>query len=103
MTYRIIETELALRDLESIIFYITSSLDNKAAATVFLDDVEKCYANLQTMPYMYNTCNAPRLRKLGFRKAFVKNYILVYRIDEQNGVVNILRFFHKRQDYDRWL
>lgn len=103
MIYRIIETELALRDLESIVIYFANTLENESAGTVFLDDVEKCYADLQTMPYMYSACTDPQLRKLGFRKAVVRNYILVYKIDEQDGAVNILRFFHKRQDYDKLL
>lgn len=47
MGYRIIETELALQDLDNILAYIAVSLSNPTAAADFADAVEDCYSVLR--------------------------------------------------------
>ena len=42
-----------------------------------------------------------RLEKEGYRKAVVKNYIIVYKVDEDAKKVSILRFFYGAQDYNK--
>lgn len=77
MAYKIIETELALQDLDNIISYIVLTLENPSAASSFADKVEDCYSNLEKMPLMYGFCNDPRLRMMKYHKAVIKNYIMV--------------------------
>ena len=36
---------------------------------------------------------------MGYRKADVKNYMFVFRVDSTAKRVVILRFFHQTQDY----
>lgn len=103
MAYRIVETELALRDLDSILSYIALTLSNLSAAASFADEIEKCYSNLEEMPLMCEFCHDPRLRVLGYRKAVIKNYVMVYKVDEAEKTVIILRFFYGRQDYERMI
>ena len=50
---------------------------------------------------MYGFCDDQRLRDLKYHKAVVKNYIMVYTVDEDAKVVTVLRFFHGRQDYEK--
>lgn len=99
MAYRVVETRQALRDLEGILSYIARTLDNPAAAAVFADEVEQCYDNLEQMPLMYELCRDPRLSALGYRKAVIRRYILIYRVSEAEQMVYILRFFSGRQNY----
>ena len=40
-----------------------------------------------------------RLADMGYRKAIIKSYILVFEIDEAAHVVRALRFFHETEDY----
>lgn len=101
--YKINETELALQDLDSIISYIALTLANPSAATSFVDEVEGCYSDLEKMPLMYGFCGDPRLRALGYHKAVIKSYVMVYKVDEAKKTVNILRFFHGRRDYEKFL
>lgn len=103
MAYKIKETELALQDLDNIISYIALTLANHVSATSFADEVEKCYSNLEKMPLMYGFCDDPLLRALGYHKAIIKNYVMVYNVDENEGTVNIMRFFHGRQDYPKMI
>jgi plasmid stabilization system protein ParE len=48
---------------------------------------------------MYAKCQNMRLEKEGYRKIPIKNYILVYKINEKTKTASILRFFYGAQDY----
>lgn len=101
MTYNVVETELAVQDLDSIFSYLALSLANPAAASAFADAVEHCYSSLEQTPLMFEACRSPRLRALGYRKAVIKNYVMVYKIDQAAKTVVILRFFYGRQNYEK--
>ena len=97
--YKLVITELAHQDLGKIVSYIAVELVNPIAAGNFLDEVDKCYGYLKSNPWMYGKCQNKRLEKEGYRKALIKNYLLVYKIDEESETVSILRFFYGGQDY----
>ena len=99
MAYKVVETELAVQDLNGILEYIAVSLANPTAAAAFADEVEKCYVNLERMPLMYEQCQDTQLRALGYRKAVIKNYLLIYKVIEAEKRVYVLRFFYGRQNY----
>lgn len=103
MGYKIAMTELAAQDLDSIVTYIACSLENPSAATAFIDEVEDCYSGLARMPLMYELCRDSRLRALGYHKAVIRNYVMIYKVDDAEKAVYILRFFYGRQDYERLL
>ena len=103
MAYKIVETAGAERDLSRITEYILHSLENRTAAAAFLDEVEKCYDDLSTMPMMYEACRTPHLRAMGYRRAGIRSYIMIYKVDEAKKEVVVLRFFHGRQDYEKLL
>ena len=97
--YKLILTELAYQDLDKIVSYIAEELANPIAAGDFLDEVDKCYAYLKSNPLMYAKCQDVRLESEGYRKAVIKNYLLVYKVTESNKTVSVLRFFYGAQDY----
>ncbi|MBN1468550.1 MAG: type II toxin-antitoxin system RelE/ParE family toxin [Fusobacteriaceae bacterium] len=97
--YKLIVSELAHQDLGTIVSYIVEELSNPIAASNFLDEVDKCYNYLKTNPLMYEKCQDKRLWKEGYRKVFIKKYVLLYKIDEDSKVVSIMRFFYGAQDY----
>lgn len=99
MTYKVLETVAATKDLENIIGYITGNLYNFTAAKDFADEVEQCYKKLSVIPFMYELCRDERLKRLGYRKVVIKNYIMVYRIDNDRRLVYVMRFFYGKQNY----
>ena len=101
MAYKIIETELGQKDLSDIVDYIVHSLENPSAAATFLNEVEACYDTLERHPMMFEACSDPYLKALGYRKAGIRNYIMIYKIHEPTQMVSIMRFFHGRQDYEK--
>ncbi len=100
MAYKLIETDAFQRDLDAVIAYIVMSLENRPAAVALLNAIEKSYADLERMPLMYEACHDPYLKELGYRKAGVRGYIMVYKVDKERKTVNLMRLFHGRQDYE---
>ena len=103
MAYKIIETQRARQDLIDIVDYIVSTLANPPAAAALLDEAEACYDRLERHPLMFEVCHDPHLKAMGYRKAGVKNYIMIYKVDEAEKTVVVMRFFHGRQDYEKLL
>lgn len=99
--YNLIITDSAQKDLEAIIEYIAIELSNPAAAEALLGEVEKCYDALILQPYMYELCRNDRLRVVGYRRAVIKRYIMIYSVDESKETVFIMRFFYGARDYDK--
>lgn len=54
---------------------------------------------LTLYPLLYERCHDAFLEKEGYRKATIKNYVLVYKVDEAARAVTIHRFFYGAQDY----
>jgi len=97
--YRLVVSEFAHSDLDNIVSYIAIQLANFIAATNFLDEVDKCYVHLKNNPFVYERCHDSFLEKKGYRKATIKNYVLVYMVEEMTKTVIVHRFFYGAQDY----
>ena len=103
MAYKVIITRHAQDDLDSILNYLTIVLRNPQAAAKLLDDIEACYDLLSNMPYSFEPCQNPRLSMKEYRKAVIRGYLAIYQVQKNNSVVQILRFFHGKQDYEKLL
>lgn len=101
--FKLVITELAQEDLEGIVEYIAIDLANTTAASEFLSKVQECYGYLKKNPYIYAPVEDRRLAKEGYRKALIKNYILVFKVDEKNKSTTIYRFFYAARDYFKYL
>ena len=99
MVYKLLITPSALDELSEIVDYISNNLDNPFSAADFLDKVGECYHRLKDNPKIYQLCDYQNFKEKGYRKAVIKNYVLIYRIDEETNTVYILHFVYGRQDY----
>ncbi len=99
MAYRIVVTEKAEQDLDEILSYIVKTLCNIPAAVNLMDDVESCYEKLTENPLLYPECQQPLLRKRQYRKAIIHDFLLLYRVDEQQKIIYAERYFSQMQDY----
>lgn len=71
----------AYRDLEDIDWYIANELEEPATALALVEEIENAILSLEAFP------QRGALRKIGryakeYRQIFVKNYTIIYRIDE---------------------
>lgn len=92
-------TESAESDLDRITDYLGYTLANPQAALDLLDEIDRTSHALEATPELFPLCADTRLMELGYRKAVVKSYILVYEIDSDNRLVRVLRFFHSSENY----
>lgn len=99
MQYKLSINPLAEQDLDEIAGYIANDLASPKAALDFLDVVENCYGNVSLNPQMYPLCDNERLKRKGYRKALIKNYIMFYRVDDEEKTVNVIRFIYCGRDY----
>jgi len=97
--YRVQVSDHAERDLDKIISYIADNLAAPMSATVFANAVYDCYDNLENNPYMYEECRDAKLKSEGYRRAVIKNYVLLYKVNDDAKIVIAHRFFYGRQDY----
>lgn len=103
MDCKLIVSELANSDLDGILEYIINDLKSPIAAVNLLDEIEKCYHHLKKNPLMYEKCTDVRLEKDDYRKVVIKNYILIYRFEEEKDTVKVARFFYGGRNYTEYL
>ncbi|EEG78795.1 type II toxin-antitoxin system RelE/ParE family toxin [Dethiobacter alkaliphilus] len=87
MTYNLIVSKEAHEDIDAIVHYIANELANPTAAVTLLNDVEKSYHAVVENPSMYSLCHDARLSSKGYRKIVVKNYLILYRVDDEAKTV----------------
>ena len=76
-------TPLARTDLEEIYQYISICLDAPQAADRLMTAFEKSFEQLQNHPFSFPRADDESLRKKGYRKLIVENYVGAYLLNEQ--------------------
>ena len=89
----------ALQDLDEIYGYIASNLQEPGVAAELLDALESEILSLEYLPYRCSERRTGSFANSGYRQLMVKNYIVIYRIDEahkqdQQKDYNNAQFFH---------
>jgi len=86
MEFQVILTPLAEQDLEKIGRYIARN--NEDASHRFCDELVFAAQSLGNFPRRHgSTTRRPTIRKLPYG-----NYLIFYKIHEETGIVEILRF-----------
>ncbi|MBS3970275.1 MAG: type II toxin-antitoxin system RelE/ParE family toxin [Clostridia bacterium] len=99
MEYKLIVSKEAHNDIDDIVNYIALKLANPTAAASFLDDVEKSYYEVINKPRMYSLCQDVRLSREGYRRIVIKNYLILYRIDDDAKAIHIVRIIYSGRNY----
>ncbi len=99
--YKLIFAPEFVKDLDNTFEYIYHVLCADKAAKALMKEIDDSIMSLKNMPHMYPECSDP-LKSLGYRKIIVKNYILIYEVDDEKKNVNLLRIFYGRSDYMRF-
>ena len=103
MGYKVLRTESAERDLDEIISYLVEKLCNPPAAVELLSAIDATYTRLEETPFLYVLCQHKLLSRRGYSKVFIRGYLLIYRVDEEQDVVYIERFFSDMEDFEQKL
>lgn len=99
MAYEVIVTHSAQRDLDGILGDLVQELANSTAAMALLEEIEGAYRRLAERPKIRALCAHPLLSAPGYRKIFLRGYLLVYRVDDGAQRAYVERFFSDLEDY----
>lgn len=103
MGYSFILADSAQRDIDSISAYLDYQLKSPQAAEDFLSDVEAGCRRVTEMPKAYPLYNDMKLAIQGYRKIVIKNYLIFYRIKEEEKAIYVTRVIYGGRDYSELL
>jgi plasmid stabilization system protein ParE len=86
-------------DILSSIGYIKNTLQAPMAAENHVEELIKSFEKLKENPYSGPSVHDEYLASQEIRFIMVKNYILIYYIDEKNKEVFLYRFMYARRDW----
>ncbi|MBQ6518153.1 MAG: type II toxin-antitoxin system RelE/ParE family toxin [Anaerolineaceae bacterium] len=99
MAYKLIVSDKADGQLDSILSYVTNKLKNPEAAGEILDEILDVYEMLVVFPESFALCNDPILAEKGYRKCLLSHheYVILYLVCEE--YIRISGIFHARENY----
>jgi len=89
----------AYRDLDGIYVHIAVHIGVKETAENLIDELEKAILTLDFMPYRGAERKVGAYANKGYRQVFVKNFVIVYRIEEKNKEVLIVTVRYTPSDF----
>ena len=101
--YKIKITKPASKDIRLIVEYLKNTLQNPSAAENLINEIEKGILALKDMSSKYTGVGDAYLSKNGVRCFSVKEYLVFYKIYENDKTVMIIRILFARRDWENLL
>lgn len=95
INYEVKMNKLAIKDLHNIKFYLDGFDPSIFIALTY--EIDGLIESLKYQPYMYATFKKRHNKQ--YRKAIIRNYVVVYDVDDVSKQVYIDRIFHGSEDY----
>lgn len=95
--YSIILSDNAKYDIDSSFEYIFYNLKNPNAAINFKNNIIAKMKSLQYMPSRNPVIERQKYNAKDVHKALLDNYLILYIIDDEKYIVNIIRVAHSRR------
>lgn len=89
----------ARRDLDGIYAYIADVFLEPGTAEDMADSLEEGILSLETMPYRCSERKRGIYANKGYRQLFIKNYTIVYRVDEESKTVIVVTVRYARSEF----
>ena len=88
--YEVLLSPKALRDLDAVYAYISRVLQAPDTAVALIDNLEAEIFSLEQFYYRCPERNIGSYANRGYRQLLVRNYTVIYRIDETRKQVVII-------------
>ena len=89
----------AVQDLDGIYRYVSDALQAPRTAGDLIDTLEAGILSLQHMPYRCPERRQGAYANRGYRQLLVKNYTVIYRVDEEHKQVLIVTVRYSRSQF----
>lgn len=96
--YNIDYLPIAIEDIENIIYYISKVLKNKSAAEKMKRLFDAQLSKIAVFPYGATEYLTNEKLNLQYRAIKIKNYLVLYTIEEENKKVLIARVLYKKRN-----
>lgn len=97
--YQVKITPQAFRDIDMIYDYIARHLLEPGTANNLADEIEAGIFSLEEMPNRGAPRRIGNYANKGYRHLFIKNYTIVYRVDETEKQVIIVTVKYSGSDF----
>lgn len=97
--YKIIVTKTAKADLREAARYITAELISPDASKKLMQDIKEEIKKLATRPFRHALAGDPYLARLGIRKRYSGNYVVLYIVSEETQTAAIARIGYVRRNW----
>lgn len=97
--YKVIITPTAYKEINKIYDYITEDLYAKNAAKRLMEKVEEEVQKLKYAPKIHTEIEKFDELKRSYRRIVIKNYMILYTIDEENNVVFVSHMYYRGRNY----
>lgn len=97
--YKVIITPTAYKEIDKIYNYIINELYSENAAKKLMLKIEKIIQNLKYTPKIHAEIQKKDELKRTYRRISIKNYIILYTIDEEKNVVYISHVYYNKRNY----
>ena len=98
-TYHVGMTDEARRDLENIFRYVAKNLQDPGTAASLIDELEAGLLPLSSMPQRCPERQIGIYAGKGYRQLLVKNYTIIFRVEEMTRQVIILTIRYSRSNF----
>ena len=89
----------ALHDLDGIYAYIANRLQAPETALRMVEKLETQILSLETMPYRCPERRTGAYAGKGYRQLFVRNYTVIFRIDQEQKQVIVVTVRYSRSQF----
>lgn len=96
-------TPEAISDLQEIKRYIKNTLHNPTAALRISKAILAACSSLKSFPKMGMSIESKTGFETDLRMLTCENWVAVYRIEDESGMISVARIMDARQDYMRIL
>ena len=103
MEYEVKITPYALRQMQEVVRYISTTLQSPENAAHWLDTIKAELASLFSMPARIPLTEEEPWHSQGIHKMVVKNFLVYFWIDEDNLRVQIIAVIYEKRDQLRQL
>ena len=97
--YKVLITPTAFREISRIYEYISEDLYAEKAAKTLMEKLEQEIQKLKITPEIYAEIEKFDDLKRTYRRMVIKNYEILYTIDQEEKVVYISHMYYRRRNY----
>lgn len=97
--YKVVITLIAYKETRKIYNYLTEELYAEKAAENLMKKIEIKIQMLKELPEIYSKVESADKFKRKYRKIIIKNYVILYFIDEKDATVVISHIYYAKSNY----